>query len=124
MELKTILHWISFAVLVFIFGYAGLYKVIKLPHMMQGMQSMGFGTMATLLIGYAEVIGVVGLIVGIFIPPFKIVSVLWLWPFAIGALVAHFSHQHPFPEYLNAMLVCIMPLIILTTDKHFRIIIT
>jgi uncharacterized membrane protein YphA (DoxX/SURF4 family) len=124
MEMKTIIHWISFAVLLFIFGYAGIYKIIKVPAMMKGMESIGFGETATLLIGWIETLGVIALIVGIFIPVIKPVAALWLWPFAIGALTTHFSHHHPFSEYLNAMLVCIMPLILLATDKHFKIIIT
>ena len=124
MELKTILHWISFAVYCYIFGYAGLYKIIKVPGMMQGMESMGFGTDATVLIGWAETIGVLGLIAGIFVPVVKPLAVLWLWPFAIGALTTHFSYHHPFSEYLNALLVCIMPVILLITDRHFRVILT
>lgn len=91
--------------------------------MMEGMESMGFGTTATLIIGWAETLGVVGLIVGIFVPVVKRVTVLLLWPFAIGALTAHFSYHHAFPEYLNALLVTICPAILLATDKHFRIII-
>jgi uncharacterized membrane protein YphA (DoxX/SURF4 family) len=120
--MKTILHWISFAVLIFIFGYAGIYKIIQLPGMMEGMKSMGFGTTATLIIGWAETLGVLGLITGIFIPVVKPVAVIWLWPFAIGALTAHFSYHHEFSDYLNALLVCIFSFLILNTDKHFKVV--
>lgn len=91
---------------------------------MEGMESMGFGTNATLIIGWIETIGVLGLIAGIFIPAVKPVAVLLLWPFAIGALTTHFSYHHPFGEYMNALLVCILPVIILFTDTHFKVIIT
>lgn len=121
MEMKTILHWISFAVLLYIFGYAGLYKIIKVPAMMQGMQSMGFGKTATLIIGWAETIGVIALILGIFIPVVKPVAAIWLWPFAIGALTTHFSYHHGLSDYCNALLVCIFPALLLATDNHFRI---
>jgi uncharacterized membrane protein YphA (DoxX/SURF4 family) len=124
MEIKTILHWISFAVFAYIFGYAGIYKVIKVQNMMEGMASMGFGTTATLIIGYAETTGVIALVMGIFIPVVKPVAVLFLWPFAIGALTTHFSYHHDFAEYRNALLVTVLPLIILATDKHFRVSIT
>ena len=123
MEIRTIIHWISFAVYTYIFGYAGLFKIIRLPHMMQGMESMGFGEKATLWIGWLETIGVLGLIAGIFIPVVKPAAVIFLWPFAFGALTAHFSYHHPFPEYLNALLVCMMPVFLLMTDRHFKVII-
>lgn len=90
--------------------------------MMEGMRSMGFGTTATLIIGWAETIGVAGLIAGIFIPVIKPVAVIFLWPFAIGALTTHFSYHHNFSEYMNALLVTVCPAILLATDKHFKII--
>jgi uncharacterized membrane protein YphA (DoxX/SURF4 family) len=123
MEIRTIIHWISFAVYLYIFGYAGLYKITRVPGMMQGMESMGFGMKATLWIGWLETIGVLGLIAGIFIPVVKPVAVIFLWPFAIGALTTHFSYHHPVSEYSNALLVCIMPVLLLTTDRHFKVVI-
>jgi uncharacterized membrane protein YphA (DoxX/SURF4 family) len=123
MDIRTIVHWISFAIFLYIFGYAGLYKIIKIPGMVQGMESMGFGTRATLWIGWLETLGVLGLIAGIFVPVVKPVAVIFLWPFAIGALTTHFSHHHPASEYFNALLVCIMPVLLLATDRHFKVII-
>jgi hypothetical protein len=107
-----------------IFGYAGIYKIIKVPAMMEGMQSMGFGETATLLIGWAETLGVIGLIAGIFIPALKPISAIWLWPFAIGALTTHWSYHHPFAEYMNALIVTVAPVVLLATSNHFKIIIT
>ena len=123
MKVKSVLHWTAFAVFLGIFGYAGLYKVIKVPGMMQGMEAMGFNERATLIIGWAETVGVLGLLVGIFIPQVKPVAVLFLWPFAIGALTTHFSYHHGIEHYQNALLVTGLPVILLATDKHFRIII-
>lgn len=121
MTTKLVLHWLAFIIYCWIFGYAGIYKIVKVPDMMQGMASMGFGEMATLWIGWAETIGVAGLLLSIFIPAVRPVAVLWLWPFAIGALTAHFSYHHAFSDYRNALLVCIMPAVLLATDKHFEV---
>jgi uncharacterized membrane protein YphA (DoxX/SURF4 family) len=123
MKIRTIIHWISFAVYLLIFGSGGIYKVTRVPDMMQSMESMGFGEKATVLIGCLELIGVLGLIAGIFKPVVKPIAVLFLWPIAIGALTTHFSHHDPFSEYLNALLVCVMPLFILFTDRHFKVVI-
>jgi len=121
MDIKLILHWTGFFVFAYIFGYAALYKVSQSPGMMQGMEAIGFGKTGTILIGWAEIIGVLGLLAGVFYPPVKPLAVLWLWPFAIGAFVVHLSYHHPFSEYRNALLVTVIPLLLLATDKHFSI---
>ena len=108
----------------YIFAYAGIYKIIKVSEMMSGMKSMGFDETATGIIGWAEMIGVAALITGIFIPKVKPIAVIWLWPFAIGALTTHFSYHHQFPEYLSALLVSVLPVVLLGTDKHFRVVIS
>lgn len=122
-KVKKGIHWIAIATVIYIFGYAGLWKIIGVPGMMEGMAEIGFGTTPTFLIGIAEVTGVIGVIAGLFYRPVKIISLLGLLPFAIGAFTVHMSYHHPFPVYLNSLLVCIMPLIILWTDEEFRIIV-
>lgn len=121
-KLKKGIHWIALAIVIYIFGYAGLYKIIGVPDMMNGMADMGFGTTITFLIGLAETAGVIGLIVGLYYRPVKIISLLGLLPFAIGAFTVHMSYHHPFPVYLNSLLVCTMPLVILWTDEKFKLI--
>jgi uncharacterized membrane protein YphA (DoxX/SURF4 family) len=118
----TILHWSAFIVYTYIFGYAALYKVLKVPGMMNGMAAMGFNETWTIAIGIAETIGVLGLLAGIFIPQLKNVAVLWLMPFAIGAFTAHMCYQHGLSNYFNSLLVCILSLILLWTDKRFAVV--
>ena len=120
MDIRTIVHYLALAYFSYIFGYAGLYKVIKKTSMMQSMQSLGFNETWTLVIGYAEVLGVAGLIAGLFVPHLKNASVLFLLPFAIGAFTSHMAH-HEFNHYYNSLIVCILPFVILLTDKHFRL---
>lgn len=121
-QFKKGIHWIALAVLVYIFGYAGLYKLFGVPSMIEGMQRFGFGETRTLLIGLAEVTGVIGVIIGLFYRPIKIISLLYLLPFAIGAFTMHIAFQDPFSIYLNSLLVCITPLIILWTDEKFKLV--
>lgn len=121
-SVRVVLHWIAFGWFTYIFCYAGFFKVFKVPGMMNGMAAMGFNEGWTLAIGAAEVAGVTGLLIGMFIPPVKNVAVLWLMPFAIGALTVHISHQHTFHHLQNSLLVCIFPFIILGTDKQFSIV--
>jgi hypothetical protein len=118
-SLITFLHWGAFAVYTYIFGYAALYKIFKVPGMMNGMAAMGFGETWTLAIGIAEAIGVLALLAGIFVPPLKNVAVLWLMPFAIGAFTVHISYQHGFGDYRTSLLVCCLSVLLLWTDKTF-----
>lgn len=121
MNYNNVIHWAAFIVFAYIFGYASLFKVLQLQGMMQGMASMGFGTTWTLAIGWAELIGFIGLLISLYYPPLRSISVLWLWPFAIGAFTMHMGYHHPFSVYLNSLLVCIMPVLLLWTDKHFKV---
>lgn len=120
-RIKSILHWISLAIFIFIFGYAGLYKIFREPSMMEGMAEIGFGSTFTFLIGLAETAAVAGIMTGLYYRPLKILSILLLVPFAIGAFTVHLSYHHPFPVYLNSLLVCILPLVILWTDEKFSV---
>ena len=121
MDYKIILHYIALTVFTYIFGYAALYKILKMPGMMAGMKSMGFGETGTLLIGYAEALGVIGILVGLFFPYLKNLSVLWLLPFAIGAFTTHLAFHHNFMNYMNSLIVCVLPFVILATEKTFKI---
>jgi hypothetical protein len=121
MKILIVIHWVAFAAFTWIFGYAALYKVLKVPAMMEGMASMGFQETWTLVIGWGELLGVAGLLASLFYPPVRSIAVLWLLPFGIGAFTAHMSYHHVFPHYLNAMLACILPVILLWTDRHFHV---
>lgn len=120
--LIQIIHWISVAVFSFIFGYAGIKKLYQEETMMLGMEELGFGVTWTLVIGLAEVLGTIGVLAGIFIQPVKIISVLLLMPFAIGAFTMHMSRQDPFIAYWQSLVVCVLSIVILWTDKGFKLV--
>lgn len=58
----SIIRAIFYTGFLFIFGYAALFKIFHWQEMMQGMAMFGFNTTWTTLIGYAELLGVIGLI--------------------------------------------------------------
>lgn len=120
MDFRIIVHYAALAYFSYIFGYAGLFKVIQKTSMMNSMQSLGFNRAWTLVIGYAEVLGVLGIVAGLFIPHLKNASVLYLWPFAIAAFATHMAH-HEFSHYFNSLAVTVLPVLILCTDKQFRL---
>jgi len=115
-----IIHWSAFSYYVYLFGYASLFKVFKEKNMMQGMEVLGFNETWTMLIGIGELLGLILLIIGIFYHKSKNLAVIWLFLFAIGALVAHFAHQD-YNYFYGALFGCIAAVVILFTDKHFSI---
>lgn len=116
----TIIHWLSYAYYVYVFGYASLFKVFQKQSMMQSMQSLGFNKTWTILIGIGELIGVLLVLIGIFKPQLKNFGILLLFPFAVGAFTAHMAHQE-YHHFYNSLLMCILTFVLLATDKNFRI---
>lgn len=119
--LLQVVHWAAYAYYVYLFGYSSLFKVFQKQTMMEGMNAFGFNKTWTLTIGYGELIGLLGLIAGIWVHQIKNVSVLYLFPFAVGALMVHFAH-HEYKHFYGALFGCIVSVVLLATDKHFRII--
>lgn len=115
-----VIHWGTYVYYLYVFGYASLFKVFRKESMMTSMKSLGFGETWTLVIGYGELLGVIGLIAGLWRHEFKNASVLWLFPFGVGALIAHFAHDD-YKYFVNALLMCVFSIVLLATDKHFRI---
>jgi hypothetical protein len=118
--IKQLIHWGTFAYFVYLFGYASLFKVFQKQSMMEGMQSFGFNKTWTLFIGYGELLGVIGLLVGIWYHEVKNLAVLWLFPFAVGALMVHFAH-HEYEQFYGALFGCISSVVLLATDSHFKL---
>lgn len=121
MELiKAVIHWLSFAYYLYVFGYASLFKIFQKTSMMQSMQSLGFNKTWTILIGAGELLGVILIVIGIFKPQFKTMGIILLFPFAVGAFTAHMAHQE-YHHFHNSLIMCILTVILLVTDKYFKI---
>jgi RsiW-degrading membrane proteinase PrsW (M82 family) len=118
---SQIIHWAAFSYLIYTFGYASLFKVFQKQSMMENMRDFGFGKIWTLFIGYGELLGVLGLIVGICHNQVKNLSTLWLFPFAIGALMVHFAYND-YKHFYTALFCCITCFVLLITDKNFKIV--
>lgn len=121
MKIVPLIHWAAYGYYVYLFGYASLFKVFQEKNMMDGMDDLGFNTTWTLLIGYGELFGVFALVAGLWYRPVKNAAVLWLFPFAIGALMVHFAHND-YQYFYGALFGCISSVVLLATDKHFRVV--
>ncbi|MCD0470107.1 DoxX family protein [Flavobacterium sp. JAS] len=119
--IKTAIHWLSYAYYLYIFGYASLFKVFQKNSMMQSMLSLGFNKTWTIIIGVLELFGVILIVIGIFQPQYKNAGILFLLPFAIGAFTTHMAHQE-YNHFYHSLIVCILTVVVLATDKSFRII--
>lgn len=114
------LHWAGYLWYIYIFGYASLFKIFHVESMVTGMEAFGFDLLWNDIIGWAEVLGVAGLIAGFWKPKIKNLAILWLFPFAIGAFTAHMAHRE-YDHFFNSLVVTLLSYILLATDKHFRI---
>jgi len=121
MKILPLIHWIVYAYYCYLFGYASLFKLFQKQSMMEGMLSLGFNKTWTIAIGIGELLGVVGLLAGLWIHEIKNASVLWLFLFATGALMVHFAH-HDYQDFYDALWGCIAAVILLATDRNFKII--
>lgn len=117
----TLVHWLSYGYYLYVFGYASLFKVFQKTSMMQNMQNLGFNKIWTIFIGIGELIGVILLLMGLYNPKYKNFAVLFLFPFAIGAFTAHMAHQE-YHHFYQALIMCILAIILLITDKNFKIV--
>ncbi|HVI43915.1 MAG TPA: DoxX family protein [Chitinophaga sp.] len=117
----NIIRGIFYTGFLFIFTYAALYKVFHRAHMMEGMASFGFNTAWTTAIGYGELLGVIGLIAGLFYPIVLRLAILWLIPFAFGAFTVHMAHSE-YHHFYNSLFCCIAPVVLFLTDKRLKIV--
>jgi uncharacterized membrane protein YphA (DoxX/SURF4 family) len=119
-KITSVVHWLCYSYYLYLFGYAGLFKVLQKPKMMTSMLSLGFDKTWTIWIGIAETIGVIALLIGVWNHQIKNAAVLFLFPFAVGALIAHFAHSE-YKHFYNALIACVLSLCLLITEKHFKL---
>jgi hypothetical protein len=117
----NIIRAIFYVGFTFIFGYAALFKVFEWPPMMEGMESFGFDRTWTLIIGYAELLGFIGLLAGLRYPLLLRLSILWLIPFSIGAFTAHMARAE-YQHFHNALFCCIAAVVLILTDQRVKIV--
>jgi uncharacterized membrane protein YphA (DoxX/SURF4 family) len=115
-----ITHWIAYCYFFYLFSYASLFKVLQKKDMMAGMERLGFDKTWTLTIGFGELLGVIALLTGLWFHQAKNGAVLYLLPYAIGALMVHLAHKD-YVDYYDALFGAVAGLIILGTDKYFKI---
>jgi uncharacterized membrane protein YphA (DoxX/SURF4 family) len=119
-KVLSAVYWVSYSYFLYVFGYASLFKVFQKSSMMHNMEKLGFNKTWTVLIGIAELTGVILLVTGLWVPFYRNLAVLLLLPFAIGAFAAHMAHRE-YRHFYNALLMCLLSVILLLLDKEFRI---
>ncbi|MDR7129528.1 putative membrane protein YphA (DoxX/SURF4 family) [Algoriphagus sp. 4150] len=117
---KQIIHWVFMPYFIWQFGYASLAKVFQYPEMMGSMVSLGFNQVWTLTIGYLELIGWVMVLIGLFKPKIRILGILFLFPFSIGAFTAHMAHQE-YVYFYASLIMCISCVVLLWSSKNFSL---
>ncbi|TAE32885.1 MAG: DoxX family protein [Cytophagales bacterium] len=108
MNWKQIIVYGLLGLISLIFVVAGGLKTFSAKEMVDNMSAIGYGSNWQRFIGITELIGVIGL----WIPRFRALALVLLWPYAVGGLAVHISHGHSFWERssLAALVSLLIPL--------------
>lgn len=117
---RKIIRVLLYAYLVYIFGRAGWMKIIENDSMMEGMRFFGFDRAATLAIGYAEIITLLVLLLGVQKHRIRNMATLVLLLFAFGALMVHWAHRD-YVDHYDALFCSIAAMSCLGLDPYFGI---
>jgi len=96
--------------LVIAFAAAGFAKLAAVPAMRARAEHVGFSVAAYRRIGLLEVFGVLGLLVGAFVPPIGALAAAGLLMLLGGALVAHLRNRDGVREIAPALVLGLVTL--------------
>jgi hypothetical protein len=89
------IFWLFYLGYIFITALSGFLKINTIP-------------------GRLEIAGAIGLLIGIFYPPFTIIPLIWLLPLSLITISRHFDY--------NTLYRCVVPLLIVITNRTYGII--
>ena len=98
------------AILVVAFTALGSAKLAAVPAMRARAEHVGFSVTAYRRIGFLEVLGVVGLLVGAFVPVIGVLAAAGLLMLLGGAVVAHLRNRDGVREIAPAVVLGLMTL--------------
>lgn len=118
-QFKTILFWAIIVYIAYMFGpLTGVPKIMQEKGMVASMLKRGFSPELTFVLGVLEVLCALAL----FVPQLRALSLLLLFPIAIGAVSSHLTTADPlFKFYRSGSMVVLIPLA-LYLDPYFKII--
>ncbi|MBO0934325.1 DoxX family protein [Fibrella aquatilis] len=119
MNTTLVIFYLALLVISFVYLAAGFQKISGREPMKSRMAEMNQGGVVRLLIGIAEIVGVIG----IWLPATRPLALLCLMPFSIGGLAAHIVLRHNFRERdIPAVLMIVLICVALWLDPSFSII--
>jgi len=99
---RNIIGWILTIILVLAFAMAGAVKLSGQAEMMQNFEKWGLPIMAMYLIGVAEILGAIGML----IPKTRFLAVLGLIGLMLGAIGTHIlNNEQFFPPLILLLLL-------------------
>ncbi|MBO0936626.1 DoxX family protein [Fibrella sp. HMF5335] len=119
MNATLIIFYIALLVISLVYLVAGFQKVSGREPMKSRMAEMNQGGVVMLLIGMAEIAGVIG----IWLPATRPLALLCLMPFSIGGITAHIVLRHNFRERnIPAVLMIVLICVAFWLDPSFSIV--
>jgi uncharacterized membrane protein len=118
-KIKKLLFWLIITYIAYMFGpLIGFPKILQYDNMVASMARRGMDPTATFILGGLEVLGAIAL----FIPRLRALSLLLLFPLAVGAVSSHLATGDPLWKfYRSGSMVILIPLA-LWLDPYFKIV--
>ena len=83
-------------------------KLRKMPQVIESMSHVGVKPNQIPLLAYLEILGAVGLLIGIAVPLFGLVSAVALMLYFLGAVAAHLRIKDKFKDFGPALFLAVL----------------
>ncbi len=102
--------------LAFVFLMTGLGKILGAKMQVESFEQLKLKKEFRLVTGIVQIVGVIGLIIGIWYPGVASLSGIWFGIIMIGAAAAHIRVKDPFSKAVPAIVLCIVALFIMALN--------
>ncbi|MDM5455396.1 DoxX family protein [Peribacillus simplex] len=97
----------------FVFLMTGFGKILGTKMQVESFEHLKFKKEFRVVTGLAQIVGVIGLIIGIWYPGVASLSGIWIGIIMIGAAAAHIRVKDPFSKAVPAVVLCIVAFFIM-----------
>lgn len=92
-------------------GTSGLGKLRRMPQVVESMHSVGVTDRQMPVLAVLELIGALGLLVGIWVPAIGVAASVGLMAYFLGAVIAHLRAKAPLKEAAPALFLFILAVV-------------
>ncbi len=107
---------IALVILASLLGFAatgsGIAKFMKVPQIMESMEHVGVKASLIPLLGALEILGTLGLVLGIWMRPLAMLSAVCLTLYFFGAVVSHLKAKSKVSDVIPAFMIMVIAMLV------------